>query len=435
MTPSLPLRTPPRLRLPLRAPAGVRRRFDRGSLSVDLALACAFAAVTWLADSAHGGAFGSRAAAASAWHLALAAPLVLCRRRPAAAVLLLGGVTFAQWLYGIPAIGDLAVLAALYALGLRERRVPVLAVLVCGAQAGVVLATVRWHPDNAWVTGFMLSGTVTASWLLGVYTRTRRAYTVSMRERAESAERDRDARARFAVAVERARIAREMHDVVAHSISVMITLNDAAVAIGPPGRQRDTIAQASEVGRQALDEMHRMLGVLRTGDGPAAGHAERAPQPGVRELASLVAAVRSAGPEVSLSLPDGLEEIGPSAQLAVYRIVQESLTNVLKHARRARHVTVDVRSTPTRVDISVCDDGAGPPAAALAPPGSRGPAGTRGPAGSRGPAGTQGPAGHGLTGMRERAALFGGRVEAGPRPGGGWRTAATLTLAEAVSRR
>lgn len=389
----------------------VPRVLGRRPLFMDVALAVGFAAVSGLANSAQAGMLPPQSLGAAEWDLALAAPLLFCRRRPVTAVLLLGAVSFLQWLYGVPADGDLAVLIALYLLGLRERRVRVLAVLVCGAQAGVVLATVRWHPDNVWVSGFTLSGTVTASWLLGVYTRTRRAYIASIRERAESAERDRDAQAQIAVAVERARIAREMHDVIAHSMSVMITLNDAAVAIGPPGRQRDAIAQASEVGRQALDEMHRMLGVLRTGD-----RAELAPQPGVSDLVALVAAVRSAGPEVRLTVQDGLDTVGATAQLAVYRIVQESLTNVLKHARRARHVTVDIRFTAERIRITVLDDGVVAPADVPAPSGSG--------------AAT----GHGITGMRERAALFGGRIEAGPRPGGGWQTTATLALTETASR-
>ncbi|MCW2560077.1 MAG: histidine kinase [Mycobacterium sp.] len=406
------LRLRPLLRARPRRPLGD----DRRSLAVDVALAGGFAVAAGLAGGAHDGAFDAKAVSAAGWDLALAAPLVLCRRRPVAAVLLLGAVSFAQWLYGIPGIGDLAVLIALYVLGLRERRARVLAVLICGAQVGVVLATIRWHSDNVWLSEFMLSGTVTASWLLGVYTRTRRAYIASIRERAESAERDRDARAQFAVAVERARIAREMHDVVAHSISVMITLNDAAVAIGPPGRQREAIAQASEVGRQALDEMHLMLGVLRTGDRPAGDHAELAPQPGVGDLAALIAAVRSAGPEVRLTMEDGMDRVRATAQLAVYRIVQESLTNVLKHARRARHVTVDIQSTPSYIDITVRDDGVVAPANPAAPPLD------------------EAVTGHGIAGMRERAALFGGRIEAGPRPGGGWQTRATLALSETASR-
>lgn len=388
------------------------RPHDRRSLATDVALAGGFAAASALLNGLHGGLSAPQALDAVGWDLALAAPLVLCRRRPVAAVLLLGAVSFTQWLYGMPAVGDLAVLVALFLLGLSETPVRVLAALACGAQVGVVLATIRWHPDNIWFSGFLLSGTVTASWLLGVYTRTRRAYVASIWERAESAERDRDTRAQIAVALERARIAREMHDVVAHSLSVMITLNDAAVAIGPPGRQRDAIAQASEVGRQALDEMHRMLGVLRTGD-----RAELSPQPGVVDLATLVSAVRSAGPEVRLTMSDGLDAVAATVQLAVYRIVQESLTNVLKHARQAQHVTVDIRSTDTCIDITVRDDGIQAPATPLPLP--------------RPEAAT----GHGITGMRERASLFGGWIEAGPRPGGGWQTTATLPFMEDSSRR
>jgi signal transduction histidine kinase len=193
-------------------------------------------------------------------------------------------------------------------------------------------------------------------------------------------------------------MAREMHDVIAHSLSVMITLNDAAAAIESSVQARDTITQASEVGRQALAEMHRMLGVLRDGE-----PAELAPSPGADQLVDLISMVRSAGLSVELAVTGDLTTMLPTAQLALYRIVQESLTNVLKHGRNVRHVVVRVIRQGPRVQVQIDDDGV---------PGDQVPV----------------RAGHGVSGMAERASLFGGQVAAGPRDGAGWRVTARLDL-------
>jgi signal transduction histidine kinase len=189
-----------------------------------------------------------------------------------------------------------------------------------------------------------------------------------------------------------------MHDVIAHSLSVMITLNDAAAAVESSAQARDTITQASEVGRQALAEMHRMLGVLRNGEPD-----ELAPSPGVDQLADLASMVRSAGLSVELAITGDLGTMPPTAQLALYRIVQESLTNVLKHGRNVRHVLVRVTRQGPSVELQVDDDGQ--------------------PAGQ-----VTGRTGHGVSGMAERAGLFGGYVDAGPRDGAGWRVTARLDL-------
>jgi signal transduction histidine kinase len=203
----------------------------------------------------------------------------------------------------------------------------------------------------------------------------------------------------MAVAAERARLAREMHDVIAHSLSVMITLNDASAAIEPSLPVRDVLSQASEVGRQALNEMHRMLGVLRDGEA-----AEFSPQPGLGELPELVSMVRSAGLRVELSVTGDLASIPVTAQLALYRIVQESLTNVLKHGRNVEHVKVALTHQGSLVDLRVEDDGS--PVTQVS--------------GSV--------AGHGLIGMRERARMFGGEIFAGPAGEGGWSVRARLNL-------
>jgi signal transduction histidine kinase len=349
-----------------------------------------------------------RSTGAVFWDVALAAPLVLRRRMPAVAASLIGAVCLAQWATGTLASGDAAVLVMLFSLGAWEVRRWLLGVAVLVAEVGVILAVTRWAPpSHEWLSALMMTGTVTASWVLGVYVRTRRAYLTSMIDRVETAERERDTRAGIAVDAERARMAREMHDIIAHSLSVMITLNDAAAAVATTDAVRDTVGQASEVGRQALAEMQRMLGVLRSDSPP-----ELAPQPGVAQLSDLVAIVRSAGLSVELSVTGELADLAPTAQLAVYRIVQESLTNVLKHAHNVSRVTVQITNRAGHVIVHVRNDGDVPAGSATVS------------------------AGHGLAGMRERAGLYDGRFEAGVAPGGGWLVRADLHVPDAaVARR
>jgi signal transduction histidine kinase len=389
MTDSQPGRGPA-----LSARAEWASRLARRPLVMDVATAAAVAAATGLLDT-----FGSAPRGAAGWDLLLAAPLVLRRRWPAWAAALIAAVCLAQWLTGVRATGDVAFLVALYSLGAYERRRWILASAVVVAEVGVIMAVTRWAPDsNRLLPGLLSTGTVTAAWMAGIYVRMRRAYLVSALQRAETAERERDSRAQVAVAAERARMAREMHDVIAHSLSVMITLNDAAAAVESSGQARDTITQASEVGRQALAEMRRMLGVLRNGE-----PAELTPSPGTDQLADLISIVRSAGLSVELAVTGELSTMLPTAQLALYRIVQESLTNVLKHGRNVRHVVVQVIRQGPRVELQIDDDGL---------PGGHVPS----------------PVGHGVSGMAERASLFGGHVDAGPRDGTGWRVTAQLDL-------
>ena len=379
------------------APSGRAERVGRLAhrpLVTDVAAAAAVAAGTGLVD-----AFGSQPGGAVGWDLLLAAPLVIRRRWPACAAALIAAVCLTQWLANVRATGDVAFLVALYSLGAYERRRWILASAVVVAEVGVIMAVTRWGPpSNRLLPSLLSTGTVTAAWMAGIYVRMRRAYLASTLQRAETAERERDSRAQVAVAAERARMAREMHDIIAHSLSVMITLNDAAATVESSVEARDTITQASEVGRQALAEMHRMLGVLRNGEPD-----ELAPSPGVNQLADLASMVRSAGLSVELAITGDLSTMPPTAQLALYRIVQESLTNVLKHGRNVRHVLVRVTRQGPSVELQVDDDGQ--------------------PTGQ-----VTGRAGHGVSGMAERAGLFGGHVDAGPRDGAGWRVTARLDL-------
>ncbi|WP_328469498.1 sensor histidine kinase [Streptomyces sp. NBC_00448] len=369
-------------------------------LMPDVLLAAGVALVGVLAD-VYGPDY--RSAFAPYWDMAVAAPLAVRRRAPAAAAALVAAICLAMWLADVVAIAAvLAVLIMLYSLGAWERRRWLLVAALVVGESGVVMAVAQWTPQGRqWLTALMATGTVTAALVIGLYVRTRRAYLASMIERAETAERDRDHQARIAVAEERTRIAREMHDVIAHSLAVMITLNDAAVATTPEGPVRDTVTQASEVGRQALGEMQRMLGVLR-----GAGAAGLVPQPGVAQLTDLISIARSAGLTAELAISGETGDLAPTTQLTIYRIVQESLTNVLKHGRNVRRVVVTLAYRDDRVRIRITNDGESatpPPRAAT---------------------------GHGLAGMRERSTLYQGEFHAGPTRSGGWEVLADLAVTD-----
>jgi signal transduction histidine kinase len=208
-------------------------------------------------------------------------------------------------------------------------------------------------------------------------------------------------KARDAVAEERARIARELHDLVAHNVSVMVVQAGAERHALAPGQEstREALSSIERSGRQALAEARRLLGVLRQGDDQEALE----PQPGVARLGDLVEQVRRAGLAAELTVEGDPVELPAGIDLCAYRVVQEGLTNALKHAGPA-HAHVRLRYAPARLAVEVTDDGPGVPQA----DGDR--------------------AGHGLVGMRERVALYGGRIDAGPRPEGGFAVRAELPL-------
>ena len=241
-------------------------------------------------------------------------------------------------------------------------------------------------------------------WVVGYALRERTERTEAAEERARRAEAERETAARLAVAEERARIARELHDVVAHAVSVMV-LQVGAVRHRLPasaGTDRGALATAEEAGRTALTEMRRLLGAMRA-EGETA---ELAPAPSLDSLDRLVDEVRATGLEVHVTVRGHPRELPRGLDLSAYRIVQEGLTNSLKHSGAASaEVTIDYQ--PTEVRLEVRDDGAGD-----------------GPDGSAGLAG----AGHGLVGVRERVKLFGGDMAAGPAPGGGYLLRARLPV-------
>jgi signal transduction histidine kinase len=244
---------------------------------------------------------------------------------------------------------------------------------------------------------------VVAAYFRGVSVRSTRAYLDELERRVATADALAEEQARQAVADERTRIAREMHDVVAHGMSVMVVQAGAAsrVLAERPDQAAEALANIESTGRESLAEMRRLLGVLRDPDGTDGGM-ELAPQPGIGDLDALVGTFRDAGLESDLTVDVG-EPLPAGVDLTVYRLVQEGLTNVLKHAGPARASVSVVRAGPI-VTVVVDDDGRG--------------------AG----ADHREPGGHGLVGMRERVALFGGTLDAGPRPGGGFEVRAQLSL-------
>ena len=236
--------------------------------------------------------------------------------------------------------------------------------------------------------------------VVGRNRQTRRAYTASLEDRAARLEREQDQQARVAVAEERARIAREVHDVVAHNISVMIALADGATYATKEPAARTAMAHVATTGRTALTEMSRLLGVLREDDGSPS----RRPAPALGDLEALVEQVRAAGLRTDLAVTGAPVPLEATAQLAVYRLVQEALTNTLKYARGVRQAVVRLSWQPDALVVDVRDDG--------------------GVVGATTP-------GHGITGMRERFGAWGGTVTAGPVDGGGWLVHARLPLAGA----
>lgn len=276
------------------------------------------------------------------------------------------------------------------------------------ALVGAVLATVRWlegYGDSGSSTGLLaylvpLTTIVVTAWALGTLGRIRRAYVDTLVDRAERIEREAAQQVELAARDERARIAREMHDVVAHGLSVIVVQADGAryAATKEPQRATEALATIAETGREALTEMRQLLGLLRSEDGPAL-----APQPGLADVDALVEEARTTGMPVELRRDPQLPRVPDSVGLTVYRIVQESLTNVRKHAGPAASAEVVLGWDGGSLQVEVADDGRG---AATRPDGR----------------------GLGLAGIRERVAVHGGTVDAGPRPGGGFAVSARIPV-------
>ncbi len=371
----------------------------RPGLVRDVALAAwlgAFqaSAPAWLADEPGYGLPTESSVTTTVMGALAGVPLVARRARPILVLALVTAAGLVQFAAGA-LVPPVTLVAAAYTVGAYSRRRDGLL-----AMAGVVAAVgvVLWFADR-WESGNVLV-VLAAAWIMGDRQRTHRAYLAEVEERAAALEREREDRDRLAVADERARIARELHDVVAHSVSVMVVHAGAARRnlARHPERAEHAIREVEHTGRQSLEELRRLLGLLRD----EVGQGELAPQPHLDELGDLVAQFRDAGLPVRLEVAGDPRPLPSGVDLSVYRIVQEALTNALKHAQASR-VLVRLRYGPDQVSAVVEDDGRGAPEAALS-----------------------GTGGHGLVGMRERAALLGGRLACGSRPEGGF--AVTLEL-------
>jgi signal transduction histidine kinase len=348
-------------------------------------------------------------AAAVALVLAQTLPLVWRRRYPLTVSLVTGLSTAA---YGLAPWPDLAMpipiggVVGMYSVAAWGSR---RAALVAGAVAAVVVVVVMSLPraDADVVDAAFASLALAGAWLLGDRARVQRALAAELQERAVRLEGERADEARRAVASERARIARELHDVVAHHVSMMVVQAEAGpVAVErDPARAAGAFEAIAATGRQALVEMRRLLGVLR-GDADGERAASLAPQPGLADVRSLVEQVGRAGLEVELVVEGTQAPLPAGVDLSAYRIVQEALTNAVKHAGPGR-ARVLVRYGKDDLEVQVRDEGGAGPAPV--------------PAGG-------GRAGRGLVGMRERVSLFGGELHAGPAPGGGFTVDARLPL-------
>ncbi len=434
------------------------RWFDDHRFAVDAVLAAGFGlfAVATATDVFLGAGPWADRGAIMVWSAALCVPLAWRRTRPVGSAVAVYAVALSHLLAGYPVllVGDVAVLVALYAVTVHgptwSHRVAIASTLVGCLLLPVALA-VRAGSPTAVLDGLPFAVFCGMSalvvWAFALVRRSRRVTLDALRDRARRLEIERDQQARIATAAERARIAREMHDIVAHSLSIVVAQADGGryAATSDPDAAVRALGVVSETGRAALADMRRLLGVLRadddegtdlddaprtlavgrprsaagaltTGPGatparpaaPASVTAPLAPQPDDADLEPLVAQARDAGMRVSLVRVGTPRLLPPGAGLTLHRICQEALTNVRKHAGPDPRVTVVLRWAERDVELEVSDDG-------------------RGAAADDGVAGPVDP-GYGLLGMRERATVFGGSVTAGPRPGGGWRVRFTMPV-------
>jgi signal transduction histidine kinase len=346
--------------------------------------------------------------------LLLCLVIALRRLMPEKMLLLAVGLGVAQLALDVETTSaDFAMLVIVYtvaATGARWASRLALAVGLCAAP----LAQLRWPEESASALAnvakaIVLTVPFALAWVLGDSIRTRRAYFEQLEERAARLEKEREAQSKVAVAAERARIARELHDVVAHNVSVMVVQADGAAYVldAAPDQAKKALETISSTGRQALAEMRRLLGVLRTGEHQESG--EYVPQPDVEQIEDLVEQCRGSGLPVDFKIEGTPRPLPSGVELTAYRIVQEALTNTRKHGGPNAGASVRLVYFDDGLGLLVEDDGKGAPHELYEEGGADG-------------------RGHGLIGMRERIGMVGGTLDAGPRPGGGFRISALLPL-------
>jgi len=390
----------------------IRRWASDPRVLVDVAVAVVVAvlSVVDVASANDVGMRGQRSADALAYALVIAGSLSLFwrRRAPLAVLAIVIAVLIIVYLREYGALLSVLGLPALYAVAAHEehrRRAWWAMVVACVAvMLAACVSVLDAEEGFAYLTALSMVAFLAAAMTAGVLIRNRERIFVDTERRAAAAEADRLAEAERAVASERSRIAREMHDVVAHSMSVVAVQAAAGRAIvhANPDKAADVFARIESVGRESLAELRRMLGVLRD---TGAGDASLSPQPGIADIAGAVAQSSASGVATELVVDGRQRDIAPGIELAAYRIVQEALTNVRKHAGRTASATVRVSYETHALVVDVSDDGSGA-ATSLSGIGS----------------------GHGLIGMRERVEIYGGEFTAGPRQGGGYAVRAVLPI-------
>ncbi|WP_308117675.1 sensor histidine kinase [Streptomyces anatolicus] len=346
------------------------------------------------------------------WALLLAAHITIVwrRRAPMRVMVVLMAILLTYHSLDANHTAPLAVsMAALFTVASRSR--PRNTVLVGAGVIGIMLSVKFSEGMAEGAESLRITGWIISFLLLGVYVRIHRQYVSSVVERAERAERTREEEARRRVAEERLRVARDLHDLLAHSITLVGVQTSVAahvLAADPDRLDRAAVAKAlddvAETCRTARGELRATLEVLRSGTEDEGGDEARGPLPGLGSLPDLADAARTSGARVELNVEPC--QAPPAVGAAAYRIVQEALTNAVRHAGPGPTVRVDIRAGGAALNVTVADDGVGAAVGAGAP-------------------------GYGLVGMRERARTVGGTLEAGPRPGGGFMVSAVLPLAPA----
>jgi signal transduction histidine kinase len=329
-----------------------------------------------------------------------------------------------------PLTSDLMLGMASYMAAVRLPRLTAVIALVAAEAAifaGLLTAAATAHAQNVMLHSMLACA---AMWFVGTGVRERRRYQAGLAEQEAQRQRAQAEQGRHALQEDRLRIARELHDVLAHSLSVVTVQAGVGRKVGAarPAEALRALRSVEEASRGALDELRRVLCLLRIDDDPretlaaefdtsmSAGEPALTPAPGLGDLGNLASMVRSAGIPVRVDLTGDATTVPPAAALTAYRIVQEALTNVVRHAPGAQAVA-RVGIEPAGVRIRVTDTGRDPWA------------------GTDGDAAPDKTGGHGIAGMRERAVIFGGTLEAGPLAGGGFQVAAFLPAAQAVAGR
>jgi signal transduction histidine kinase len=340
--------------------------------------------------------------------LGLLIPLIWRRTHSFGVFLVCTGVALVQWATHVRLMpANIGLLVALYAVAVYGNVKQSRIALGIG-MLGVLLAATRyWNgsgPKQEFTIMVALAALVFGVWALGERRRTRALYVAQLEERAAQLEHDRDREAKLAVTAERTRIAREIHDVVAHGLSIMIVQADGGLyaADASPQQAKKALATIGDTGRASLSEMRKMLGLLKEDIRADLDPERPRPQPGVSQLPELVENVRQAGLAVEYQVTGQPRDLPALLGLTAYRIVQEGLTNTLKHAGPGARTSVYLDYGQEMLTVVVTDDGRGAAAAASTDPG------------------------HGLVGMRQRASISGGTVTAGPKAGGGYEVIARL---------